>query len=66
MKKCGEFSIHCCNFMALAFEYFHSFPQSLPTSLIRKILNMRPRHPVAEVFASETFTPLKIDFTLFF
>ena len=40
--------------MTLALEYINSFPPTLPQILIRKILNMRPRHPVAELFATET------------
>ena len=40
--------------MTSALDYLNSFPPTLPRVLIRKILNMRPRHPVAELFATET------------
>ena len=40
--------------MSLALDYINSFPSTFPSSLIHKILNMRPRHPVAELLANET------------
>ena len=36
--------------------WIDSFPQRIPLCLVHKILNMRPCHPVAEIFQRESQT----------
>ena len=52
--------------MALALNYINSFPPTLPIVLVHKILNMRPRHPVAELLATETLEFMLEELTNFY
>ena len=52
--------------MALALNYINSFPPTLPIVLVHKILNMRPRHPVAELMATETLELMLKELTNFY
>jgi len=60
-------NLHITNYtMSLALDYINSFPQTLPSSLIHKILNMRPRHPVAELLANETLELMHSEMSHFY
>ena len=52
--------------MDLVLDYTKSFPPTIPTVLVHKILNMRPRHPVAELVAAETLELMIQELTNFY
>ena len=54
-----------CN-MSLTLDYINSFPPTLPCSVIHKILNMRPRHPVAELLANESLELMHSELSHFY